>query len=250
MIRLDADGQIAWLRLDRPQARNALAMADWEDLARHLDEVGRSDARLLVLAGEGNSFCAGADLGEFEELQGSEAARRRFRTSIRAAVDALAALPIATLASIEGACYGAGVALAMACDIRFAAPDARFAITPARIGIGYPQEDVHRLVSLVGPGQAARLLFTGMTVDAPEAQGLGLIDLFGEPDQLLAIMDSLLACDPDSIAMLKRGIGLAVAGRRSDDLQDRRFEDLLHAPAAIELLSRVRAARRLPPPDA
>jgi len=89
-----------------------------------------------------------------------------------------------------------------------------------------------------------------MSVDAPEAQGLGLIDLFGEPDQLLAIMDSLLACDPDSIAMLKRGIGLAVAGRRSDDLQDRRFEDLLHAPAAIELLSRVRAARRLPPPDA
>ncbi len=158
MIRLDADGGIAWLRLDRPQARNALAMADWEDLAQYAEEVRRSEARLLIVVGEGNCFCAGADLGEFGELQASEAARRRFRTSMRAALDGLAGLPIPTIASIEGACYGAGVALAMACDIRFAAPEARFAITPARIGIGYPQEDVHRLVSLVGPGEAARLL--------------------------------------------------------------------------------------------
>jgi len=250
MIRLDIDGPTAWLRLDRPQARNALTMDAFEEMARLLDTLAGSEARLLMVTGEGSHFCAGADLAEFGELQASAAARLRFRTAIRSALDGFARLPIPVLAYVEGACFGAGVALAMACDMRFAAPDARFAITPAKIGIGYPQEDVHRLVALVGPGQAARLLYSGMTIDAEEALRLGLIEMVGEPQELLAVMDGLLACDPGSIAMLKRGVGLASAGVRSDEAQDRAFEDLLHSPAAVELLSRARAGRRLPPSDA
>ena len=249
MIRIDIDGPTAWMRLDRPQARNALTMDAFEDIARQLDGLTGSEARLLIVTGEGSHFCAGADLAEFAELQSSETARRRFRTAIRAALDGFAKLPIPVLAHVEGACFGAGVALAMAADMRFAAPDARFAITPAKIGIGYPQEDVHRLVSLVGPGQAARLLYTGMTIDAEEALRLGLVEMVGESQELLAAMGALLACDPGSIAMLKRGVGLASAGARSDEDQDRAFEDLLHSPAAVELLSRARAGRRLPPSD-
>ena len=95
---------------------------------------------------------------------------------MRAALDALRDLPIPTIASIEGPCYGAGVALAMACDLRIAGRGARFAITPAKIGISYPQEDVHRLVALVGPGQAARLLFTAETIDGAEAERIGLVE--------------------------------------------------------------------------
>ena len=250
MIRLDIDGPTAWLRLDRPQARNALTMDAFEEMARLLADLAGSEARLLMVTGEGSHFCAGADLAEFAELQASAAARRRFRTAIRAALDGFARLPIPVLAHVEGACFGAGVALAMAADMRLAAPDARFAITPAKIGIGYPQEDVHRLVSLVGPGQAARLLYTGMTIDAGEARRLGLVEMVGESQELLAAMGALLACDPGSIAMLKRGIGLAAAGVRSDEAQDRAFEELLHSPAAVELLSRARAGRRLPPSDA
>jgi enoyl-CoA hydratase/carnithine racemase len=249
MIRIDIDGPTAWLRLDRPQARNALTMDAFEEMARQLDAIADTEARLLIVTGEGSHFCAGADLAEFAELQASETARRRFRTAIRSALDGFGKLSIPVLAHIEGACFGAGVALAMAADMRFAAPDARFAITPAKIGIGYPQEDVHRLVSLVGPGQAARLLFTGMTIDCEEARQIGLIETIGESTGLLAVMDSLLACDPGSIAMLKRGVGLAAAGAWRDDSQDRAFEDLLHSPAAVELLSRARAGRRLPPSD-
>ncbi|HEY0324883.1 MAG TPA: enoyl-CoA hydratase/isomerase family protein [Allosphingosinicella sp.] len=249
MIRIDIEGPTAWLRLDRPQARNALTMDAFEEMARQLDVLAGLEARLLIVTGEGSHFCAGADLAEFAELQSSEAARRRFRIAIRAALDGFARLPIPVIAYVEGACFGAGVALAMAADMRLAAPDARFAITPAKIGIGYPQEDVHRLVSLVGPGQAARLLYTGMTIEAEEALRLGLIEAVGEPQELLALMDGLLACNPGSIAMLKRGVGLAAAGVRSEQGQDRAFEDLLHSPAAVELLSRARAGRRLPPTD-
>ena len=77
---------------------------------------------------------------------------------MRRGLDSLRDLTIATVALVEGPCYGAGVALALACDLRIAGPGARFAITPAKFGISYPQEDVAGLVALVGPGQASRLL--------------------------------------------------------------------------------------------
>ena len=119
------------------------------------------DARLLVVTGDGGAFCAGADLADFAAMRGDERRSRASATTMRAALDALRDLADPDASPlIEGACYGAGVALAMACDLRIAAAGARFAITPAKIGISYPQEDVHRLVALVGPGQAARLLFT------------------------------------------------------------------------------------------
>ena len=140
--------------------------------------VAASDVRLLVVTGAGDAFCAGADLGDFAAMRGDEAAVARFREDMRAALDALRALAIPTIAVIEGPCYGAGVALAMACDIRMARLGARFAITPAKIGIAFPQEDVHRLVALVGPGQAARLLFTAETIDGDEAKRIGLVDYY------------------------------------------------------------------------
>lgn len=247
MIGLEQDGAIAWLRLNRPAQRNALAVADWEALADRVEEVAASQARLLVLSGAGGAFCAGADLSEFAELQRDEEARRRFRTAMRRAMDGLAVLPIATLARVEGPCFGAGVALAMACDIRIAAPGARFAITPAKMGIGYPQEDVARLVRLVGPGWAARLLFTGDAIDAAQAERIGLVEGVEDQHGVDALVEALLACDPASVAMLKRGISLALQGTSQDEEQDRRFDALLGSDALAERLSRRAAARALPP---
>ena len=133
-------------------------------------------ARLLVVTGAGGTFCAGADLADFPAMQGDAVAAARFREAMRGALDALRGLVLPTLALIDGHCYGAGVALAMACDLRLASPAARFAITPAKFGISYPQEDVHRLVELVGPGQAARILFTAEPISGGEAQAIGLVD--------------------------------------------------------------------------
>ena len=159
MFHLTRDGDVARLVLDRPEARNAIPAAGWAELAALRSKRPEMRGSLLV-SGAGGAFCAGADLADFPRFRGDEAARFRFRQDMRAALDRLRDLPIPTVALIEGPCYGAGVALAMACDLRVAAADARFAITPAKLGISYPQEDVHRLVALVGPGQAARLLFS------------------------------------------------------------------------------------------
>jgi enoyl-CoA hydratase/carnithine racemase len=232
MFRLDHEGDVARLTLDRPQARNAIPASGWAEFAALLDKV---DARLLVVRGAGGAFCAGADLGDFTMLRDDAAARLRFREDMRAALEALRKLTMPTVAYVEGACYGAGVALAIACDLRVAGADARFAVTPARIGLSYPQEDVYRLVTLIGPGQAARLLFTAAAVGADEALRIGLAELAELDEQ------ALLANDADSLATLKRAIGLAADGARSDGEQDRRFDALVAGDA---LAARLEALRR------
>lgn len=247
MIDLEIDGPVARLLLNRPEVRNALPTSGWEVLAARVQVVAKSAARVLVLSGASGAFSAGADLAEFEQLRLDESARLRFRTAMRGAIDALRALPIATIAWIDGPCFGAGVALAMGCDMRFAAPAARFAITPARMGIGYPQEDVERLVSLVGPGWAARLLFTGKAIDARQAERIGLIEAAAPAEEAEELVRAVLACDADSVAMLKRGIGLALRGVAQDDEQDRRFDAFFGSDPLAERLSRRRAARALPP---
>lgn len=224
MFRLAHHERIARLILDRPEARNAIPAGGWRELAACFDEVERSNAQLLIVTGAGGAFCAGADLGDFAAMRGDADACARFRVAMRGAIDRLRGLAIPTLADIDGPCYGAGVALAMACDLRIAGRGARFAVTPAKIGVGYPQEDVYRLVELVGPGQAARLLFTAESVDGAEALRIGLADLVegeGGADRVAA---AILGNSPESLIDLKRAIRLAGEGRRSDIGQDRSFD--------------------------
>jgi enoyl-CoA hydratase/carnithine racemase len=235
MFELHIDGAVARLRLNRSEARNAIPLAGWDALAAQLGEAEVSEARLLIVEGAGEAFCAGADLGDFPTLRADEAARTRFRLAMKAAFDRLAALALPTVARIDGPCYGAGVALAIACDLRLAGPGARFAITPARMGISYPQGDVARLVALIGAGQAARLLFTGSAIDAEEALRIGLAEARLEEEG--AIVEAILACDPASHAALKRGLRLAAAGVAEDEGQDAAFDALFGSDALAERLA-------------
>jgi len=238
MFHLDLAGPAARLVLDRPAARNAIPLDGWNLLGARIADVAASPARALVVTGAGGAFCAGADLSDFALLQSDPTARSRFRIEMGRALDALRDLAIPTVARIEGPCYGAGVAFAMACDLRVAVPGASFAITPAKIGISYPQEDVHRLVELVGPGQAARLLYTGGSVDAGEALRIGLVEEVGDEGPLVA---SLLANAPESLAALKRSIRLADDGKRQDGDMDRQFDALFAGEA---LAARLEARRK------
>lgn len=237
MFALGIEGGVARLTLDRPEARNAVPLAGWDALAERVEEA--SWARLLVLAGSEAAFSAGADLGGFAGISGDLGAAAAFREAMRRGIEAVAALEIPTIALVEGPCYGAAVALALACDLRLAGPKARFAITPAKMGISYPQEDVFRLVAAIGPGRAAKLLLTGDAIDAGEALRIGLAD--GAAAELDAIVAALLEADPASQRALKRAITLAAAGVRGDPGQDRAFDALL---ASDGLAARLEARRR------
>jgi len=245
MFDLTLDGPVARLRLDRPEARNAIPARDWALLAHRCGEAVRSGARLLILSGTEQAFCAGADLEDFPAFAADPKATSAFRTMMRTGLEALRDLPIATIAAIEGPCYGAGVALAMACDIRVAGEGARFAITPAKFGISYPQEDVARLVALVGPGQASRLLLGTVTVDPAEAARIGLVEL-AAADIGLAVEEltaALLANSGESIAALKMAIRLAGQGLTRDDRQDRSFDALFGSADFRDRLAALRPRR-------
>jgi enoyl-CoA hydratase/carnithine racemase len=236
MFDLTIDSGIARLTLSRPEARNAIPARDWHALGDAAEAAVEGGARVLLVDGAGSAFCAGADIKDFAAMLHDEAAASAFRLAMRDGIERLAAVPIPSVALIEGPCYGAGVALAMACDLRIAGPGAVFAITPAKFGISYPQQDVARLMALVGPGQAARLLYTGAAIDAREALRIGLVELLGGSEDVIAC---IVANSAASLSTLKRSIRLAAAGPREDAGQDRAFDLLL---ASDELPSRL--ARR------
>jgi enoyl-CoA hydratase/carnithine racemase len=245
MFDLTLDGSVARLRLDRPEARNAIPARDWALLAHRCGEAARSGARLLVLSGTTEAFCAGADLDDFPAFTADPRATSAFRVTMRTGLDALRDLAIATIAVVEGPCYGAGVALAMACDLRVAGAGARFAITPAKFGISYPQEDVARLVALVGPGQASRLLLGAGTVDAAEAARIGLVEHLAEDvcSAVDTLTEAILANSGESVAVLKQAIRLTGEGSTRDEGQDRSFDALFGSADFRERLATLRPRR-------
>lgn len=244
MISHEISGFVARIRLDDDGTRNALGMAGWTGIADAIAAVAASDARVLLLSGTPRAFCSGSNLTELAALADDPAARAPFRLAMRAAMDPLRAIPIPTIAVIDGDCFGGGVALALACDIRIAGTAARFAITPAKLGVSYPQEDVARLAAAVGRGQAARLLFGAGTIDAAEAARIGLVELVvpsasTEADALAAaIADNA----PGSIAQLKAILGSD--GGRHDAAFDRNFDDNLDGRAFREGVAAFRERRK------
>jgi enoyl-CoA hydratase/carnithine racemase len=243
MFNLAHDGAIARLTLSRPEARNAIPAMGWARFEATLGEAEASGAKVLIVRGAGPAFCAGADLDDFAAMRSDGEARTAFRKAMRAALERLAALALPTIAAMDGACFGAGVALAMACDLRVAGAGASFAITPAKFGISYPEEDVARLVALVGPGQAARLLLSAESVDAAEAARIGLVEILAGSahEEAERLARAIAAGSSASHRTLKRAVALAVAGTSADERQDRDFDALL---GSDELAERLAAARR------
>jgi enoyl-CoA hydratase/carnithine racemase len=238
---IDARG-IATITLDRAAVRNAIPVAGWHDLVATIDAIADSEARAVILrSATPNIFSAGADISEFGAFVGAPAAASDFRIIMRTAIGRLASLAMPTIALVEGGCFGAAVALILACDIRIAGPVARFAITPAKLGISYPASDVERLMATVGRSQAARLLFTAAAIDAVEAQRIGLIDQCA--DNPAATIDAMAAAiaaySPTAIARLK-----AVIADPADPAHDAAFDAAFSEPGVAAALAAFQEKRR------
>lgn len=170
---------VVTVTLDHPAKRNAMTPRMWAALPPLLDSLAADPAvRVVVLTGAGGTFCSGADISTLRS------GPRRAQALAVAAEEALAAFPKPVLAAVRGHCVGGGCQLAAACDLRFAAQDALFGITPARLGIVYPATSTERLVRLTGPATAKHLLFSGELVDAERALRCGLVDEVHPADAL------------------------------------------------------------------
>jgi enoyl-CoA hydratase/carnithine racemase len=176
-VYLTRHDAVASLVLNRPAKHNALTEAMWREISELLAEAeADSDIQVLIVRGKGGAFAAGADISEFEDVYATPERAEAYSRAIGDALDGLARFPKPTIASIEGACVGGGCALALACDLRFAAQGARFGVTPARLGLVYPFNDTRRLVNAVGSAAAKDLLFTARLIDAETALQIGLIN--------------------------------------------------------------------------
>jgi enoyl-CoA hydratase len=175
-VRLDEDGAVSVVTLDRPEARNAVARTTMRELAAVIDEVQDSPARVLVVTGAGSRvFVSGGDLKELAQIRTLEGAKA-MAEEMRNVLDRVAALPIPVLAAVNGDAYGGGAEVAVACDIRIAAGDVKCAFNQVALGIMPAWGGIERLTALVGRGRALLLMVTGQVLLADTAFQLGLFD--------------------------------------------------------------------------
>lgn len=208
------DGAVASVILNRPEARNALSGALCDEIVVALGDVlDDEDVRVIVLAGEGPAFCAGADLADVSGAQGVDFVPR-FERMLQAVAD----LPLPTIARIHGAALGGGLQLATVCDFRIAASDARIGIPSARLGVVVNLENVQRLVALVGPARAKEVLMTARVFNGEEAERVGLVSRSVPPSALESVVRGraadLASLAPLSVHGAKRSINIVAAACR------------------------------------
>jgi enoyl-CoA hydratase len=210
VIRFEVDGRVGVATIDRPERRNALDADHCDELRAALET--HHDLLAVVVTGAGTAFCAGADLGSRFSDGGGRGADT-FRPAFERMLDAVAYYPAPVIAAIHGPAIGAGMQLAIACDLRVAGPDARLAIPGGRLGILLSATNIARLAVLVGQGAARDFLLTGRSVDAEEAVVLGLVQRVSD-DPVAAARDlaqEIATLAPLTVQGHKRALDLVAA---------------------------------------
>jgi enoyl-CoA hydratase len=228
-VQFAAQGPVAFLTFNRPEARNAMTWSMYDALADACEQVD-ADARLrvFVLRAAGEAFVAGTDISQFTAFATTDdgiAYERRMEQVI----ERLERVAIPTIAQVEGVAAGGGCLIALACDLRVCSPAARFGIPIARtLGNCLSAANCARLVDLIGPARTRELLFTGRLIDAAEAATLGLVtrtaDAATIDETVRELARTIAANAPLTIRAAKAATHRLALRRRLEQGQD---EDLL-----------------------
>jgi enoyl-CoA hydratase len=198
VIRAERDGDVAIAEIDRHERRNALDAAHCDDLRDAVTGLATGGARAVVITGAGSTFCAGADLGGAYDSG--------FRDALYALLSAITGAAVPVLAAVNGPAIGAGAQLAIACDLRVAAPAASFAIPTARLGLAVDPWTIRRLAALCGTGTAQAVLIGCDTIDAERAYRSGLASRLGERAAAIAWARELAPLAPLTLAYNKQAL--------------------------------------------
>jgi enoyl-CoA hydratase len=219
IVSYSTHGRVGRLTISRPERRNALNHAALDELHDGVRRAAQDQMRVLVLTGDADHFCSGADLKELED--------QAFTRALRLVLDDLAGLPVPTIAAISGACMGLGMQLALACDLRLATDDARFAVPVAKLGLMVDHWTVQRLALLAGHSTARWMVMTARPITAARAHTVGLVHEMvpvgddGPGASVLAAADELAEqiaeLAPMTLAGTKLGLDLLERGADAID---------------------------------
>lgn len=182
-ITLQETAGLAIVTLHRPQSRNALTVQMWEELAEVVKKAAANPKnRVLLLRGSGEQFTSGSDLKEFYQMELAEA-EAAFRVMDQA-ISAVERLPFPTVAVINGPAMGAGLQLALACDLRIGSPLAKMGMPVSRLGITLDMSFTKRLVDLIGPSRTKDMVYTNRIFSAEECLQIGLLNYLVAEEEL------------------------------------------------------------------
>ena len=223
-ILVQHDGPIATVVINRPAMRNAISLAMWTELTRVTEELGKTDSvRAIVYRGAGTiAFASGADISEFKEQRKDTQSASRYNEQTAAAYTTIRECAKPTVAMIFGFCMGGAMAVAMACDLRFAAEGSKFGIPAARLSIIYGADSVGQLVDLVGPAYAKDILYSARTVDDREALAMGFIQRLVPPAELEAYTYDYLRKVADNAPLSVRGAKATIESYLAGLTEERR----------------------------
>jgi enoyl-CoA hydratase/carnithine racemase len=227
-IDITEDSGITTITLNRPEKLNALAGHMRRDLAEALESAGSDrSVHVVVITGAGRAFCAGGDIRAMAALIEEKDADEfsRLLGSARRVITAIRQMPKPVIASIGGPASGAGFNLALACDLRIASTDASFSQSFVKVGLHPDWGGTYFLPRLVTPNKACELFFLGETLDANEAQRLGIVNFVVEPAALETetrkLAERLRAAPAISIAAAKQAVYMSQTAELEEML---RFE--------------------------
>ncbi len=230
-LTVERDGAVATVTFNRPESRNAISLDMYQTIPDLMGGLDDDDSvAVVVLRGAGDkAFAAGADISEFEQVRGDASSARSYNEFVSGAEFAVERMVKPTIAMVHGFCIGGGCGIALACDLRFADTNARFAITPSKLGLVYSLDSTKRLVDLVGPSRAKWVLMSGQQMDAATALRLGLADEVVDPDELPTrtydFAGLLTTRAQYSVRTAKQIVARIQAGQVEDDLETTRWRN-------------------------
>ncbi len=176
-IVAEKQGPVGWLTFNNPARRNAISIDMWEAIPKVLDRFEQDpEVRAIVLKGEGDkAFVSGADVSQYEKQRSSAEGIQYYEEIAGRVAERLQSCDKVIIAMIRGYCLGAGVNIALCCDLRIAAEDAKLGIPAAKLGLGYRAASLKNLVDIAGPAYAREVLITGRHFSAGEAKAMGLV---------------------------------------------------------------------------
>lgn len=259
-VRLELDGTVATLTLTRPSRLNAMSPGLVNDMHSCLDMLARTRAaRVVILTGEGRGFCAGLDLQEWgnwditeglDSVEGALAVQERIATLMPRMREARQPF----VAAVNGAATGGGLALALACDVRYGSPAARFSVAFVKLGLSGCDVGVSYLLPrVVGSGHAYELSLTGRLIGADESLRIGLLNRVVPAEDLLAscraLADEICANTDYAVSMTKQVLGVNIDAptlRTAIELENRTQVLGTHAASTRALMTNWKdvAARR------